>query len=758
VLLKESGSHQSAKFRGIELAGAALLGLFSIVMTVSIAGALFNGSGVLFSLGSFFVDSLGILSFGIPGYLFCAAFLLGSPHYRPDRIFILSCSLLPFVTLAMGFVFIRDFDYWSERFDVFYWAGKGGFNLFVILLTIIEGLIIAAFTALLFPPNQNPGNDPPREETDIFKTGPPDIKPFWKLTKRKPGLFLPDARKRSSAGRVSEELWVAEPSAEGIDIEGIRLPDIKPLSSVSAMHKLESIVYYTPERGAEAEEVYPGSGNYRNGGIDVVIEPVDEPQRRRDPAKTLRAEEPDDPAEPPVSWKVYQIPVRGLLSRYSADTEGEADQTVRDAAVILKETLREFNIQAEIADIRKCPSLTVFEVLPAPGVKFSKIINLQDNIALRLSAPSIRIPPPVSGKQTVSIEVPTVKRTIVPFAEIIAEELRKEGKKPIIPVMLGKDLHGEVRFADLVLLPHLLIAGVAGSGKSVFLNALLLSIMYQRSPGECRFLMIDPNLPDLKRYNDIPHLLTPVITEPKRAFQALQYCIFEMERRYACLDSLEVRDIRSYNRRIKERGIGVEPLPYIVVIINELAEVMDAGKEFESALARLAAMSRAVGIHLVLTTRRSSIDVITGLIKANIPSRIAFMVGSKLDSRIVLDAPGAEKLLGKGDMLYAEAGEPVPVRIQGPYISDEEIERVTEYVKAFGYPDYIDDELFIDEEINVSFAEADPLYERAVEIVMEEGKASSGSLQRRLKIGYNRAVRLIDEMEQRGLVSPSEEK
>jgi S-DNA-T family DNA segregation ATPase FtsK/SpoIIIE len=272
-------------------------------------------------------------------------------------------------------------------------------------------------------------------------------------------------------------------------------------------------------------------------------------------------------------------------------------------------------------------------------------------------------------------------------------------------------------------------------------------------------ILVDPKIVELKLYNDIPHLLTPVITEPKRAFQALQYCLYEMERRYSLLDALGVRDIKSYNRKIKARKLATQPLPYIVVVVDEFADLMaTSGKELEATLARLAAMSRAVGIHLVLATQRPSIDVITGLIKANIPSRIAFMVASKFDSRIIIDSVGAEKLLGKGDMLFTSAWNPNPTRMQGAYLSEDEVERVAEYVKSLGEPDYIDEEIFFedDEEQGELFNTAanDPLMDKAVGVVAEAGKASASYLQRRLKIGYNRAARLVEEMEERGIVGP----
>jgi len=360
--------------------------------------------------------------------------------------------------------------------------------------------------------------------------------------------------------------------------------------------------------------------------------------------------------------------------------------------------------------------------------------------------------------------VPNAKRNIVSFREIIEAELHKEGRRMEVPVVLGKDITGEAVTVDLVSMPHLLIAGATGAGKSVCVNTMILSILYQRAPQDCRLILIDPKIVELKLYNGIPHLLTPVITEPKRAFQALQYCIYEMERRYACLDSMGVRDLKSYNRRIREKQIAAEHIPYIVVVIDEFADLMaTTGKELESTVARLAAMSRAVGIHLVLATQRPSIDVITGLIKANIPSRIAFMVASKMDSRIIIDMVGAEKLLGKGDMLYSGSVDPFPIRMQGAFVSEEEVERVVDYVKTLGEPDYIDDEMFFDDEEDEDgggsemFGEGeDPLYDKAMEIVVQQGKASASYIQRRLKIGYNRAARLVEEMEHRGVVGPAQ--
>ena len=466
------------------------------------------------------------------------------------------------------------------------------------------------------------------------------------------------------------------------------------------------------------------------------------------------------PKNPGFDTRKYDIPSDGLLNSFENNPYWIIDEETRQAGAVLKETLSEFRIEAEITGIRKGPVITMFELLPAPGVKLNRIVALQDNIALRLAAQSVRIVAPIPGKHAVGIEVPNKERNMVSFRELIEKDIPAYSKMQI-PVVLGKDIAGDAQLLDLAATPHLLIAGSTGSGKSVCVNSMILSILYKRSPQEVKMILIDPKIVELKLYNDIPHLLTPVITEPKKAFQALQYCLCEMERRYAMLDHMGVRDIKTYNRRIAERKIMQEKLPYIVVIIDEFADLMaTTGKELESTVARLAAMSRAVGIHLVLATQRPSIDVITGLIKANIPSRIAFMVASKTDSRIIIDQVGAEKLLGKGDMLYASAVDPFPVRIQGTFVTEDEVEKVVNYVKQYGEPEYIDDEIFVEEEDDELEAPIfgdgeDPLYDQALEIIVQSGKASASYLQRRLKIGYNRAARLVEEMEERGIVGPA---
>ena len=523
--------------------------------------------------------------------------------------------------------------------------------------------------------------------------------------------------------------------------------------------------------------------------------PEDEPEGASDPLEELQRLFPDtaasgqvngastskptpeaqQPTSPPSAAKrppsragrsrprAYRVPLE-VLNAYEPEAAWQVDNDTREAAAILMATLAEFKIDAEVTGIRRGPVITMFELLPAPGVKISRIVNLADNIALRLAASRVRIVAPIPGKHAVGIEVPNRHRAVVSFREIVSLPQFKPDPKGLstgIPIVLGKDITGEAQVFDLTATPHLLIAGATGAGKSVLVNALICSVLYSRTPEQVRLLLIDPKIVELKLYNDVPHLLTPVITDPKRAFQALQYCLYEMERRYALLDNLGVRDINSYNRRLlaRDERVTVGPLPYLVIVIDEFADLMaTTGKELESTLARLAAMARAVGIHIVLATQRPSIDVITGLIKANIPSRIAFMVASKFDSRIIIDAVGAEKLLGRGDMLFVPAWDSNPMRIQGALLSEDEVELVAEKVRELGEPDYIDEDLLFDDEESELVLEPggnDPLMEQALEVIAGAGKASASYLQRKLKIGYNRAARLVEEMEQRGIVGPA---
>jgi S-DNA-T family DNA segregation ATPase FtsK/SpoIIIE len=756
-----------SKYRVIALLVMAFLCLAALFLGLSVAGSFFDIPQLISLPGDFFVRSYGALAFLIPLYFIGAACILADPAYRPDRIFMLSASVVPFITLAAGFVLIRDFDHLAYGNPFLRQMGRVGISFCLILLILPEGLLIMVLSNRFFSPKILGKNQKTRTAIRLLP----------KVTDTPAGPTPPEEGESAMSGVETEDTF----DAMGTFVPAIRqpglisLPELKPLASAAAFRESEDAAHWpllTRDAGGDPEGSVEESGETEEAGE------AEETEETEDAEESLT---PFFPAGIPPAGTVpkrpsrlpYGIPVEGILNQYPDGQYWIIDQGTRDAAETLRATLEEFHIQAEVTGIRKGPVITMFEILPAPGVKLSKIVNLQDNIALRLAASSVRIVAPIPGKHAVGIEVPNKKRNIVSFREIIEGELRDESsrddkrsdhkgdRRPEIPVILGKDITGEAQTVDLVHMPHILIAGSTGSGKSVCVNAMILSILYQKTPAECRLILIDPKIVELKLYNDIPHLLTPVITEPKRAFQALQYCIYEMERRYSCLDSMGVRDIRSYNKRARERNIAAEHMPYIVVVIDEFADLMaTTGKELESTVARLAAMSRAVGIHLVLATQRPSIDVITGLIKANIPSRIAFMVASKMDSRIIIDMVGAEKLLGKGDMLYAGAVDPFPVRMQGAFVSEEEVERVVEYVKTLGAPDYIDDEIFFDEDEEAApslFSDGeDPLYDKALEIVMQQGKASASYIQRRLKIGYNRAARLVEEMEQHGVVGPAQ--
>ena len=523
-----------------------------------------------------------------------------------------------------------------------------------------------------------------------------------------------------------------------------------------------------PPLEAESEEAVPAGPsevNFLEGWTEDEAEEDEEGaaiSRKLDPQGTEpRGIVGEKPAPPrPRGRPRYEVPSAGVLADYPDSDFSSIDDATRRGGAILEQTLKEFKIDARVTGIRKGPVITMYELLPSPGVKISSIVNLQDNIALRLAASRVRMVAPIPGKHAIGIEVPNKKRAIVSFSSMVESDEFREADSGI-PVILGKDISGGNQVIDLTRTPHLLIAGATGSGKSVCVNSLIGSILYSRAPVDVKMIMVDPKIVELKLYNDIPHLLTPVITEPKRALQALQWCLCEMERRYSLLDSQGVRDMGSYNRRVRDRRLATERLPYIVVVVDEFADLMaTSGKELEGIVARLAAMSRAVGIHLVLATQRPSVDVITGLIKANFPSRIAFMVAGKTDSRIIIDAMGAEKLLGRGDMLFTSAWDPFPSRMQGAFLAEEEVERMAEHVKGLGEPEYIDDEMFFDEEDDDEFElEApsgdDPMYEKALEIVVSTRKASASYLQRRLKIGYNRAARLVEEMERRGIVGPA---
>ena len=453
---------------------------------------------------------------------------------------------------------------------------------------------------------------------------------------------------------------------------------------------------------------------------------------------------------PSSAGSKYKLPPLSLLKKGTGSRNSRLDKQIEEHARTLEQTLDSFGIQARVVHATQGPSVTRYELEPAPGVKISRIVSLSDDIALKLAAPSIRIEAPIPGKSVIGIEVPNRE----PFGVLLREVLESEEyqtAKSLLTVALGKDIAGQAIMADLAKMPHLLVAGATGSGKSICINILISSILFRAHPDSVKFLLVDPKVVELSNYNGIPHLVAPVVTEPKKAASALKWTVQEMERRYALFAAAGVRDVTRYNEVNPD-----EKLPLIVVIIDELADLMMvAPVDVEDSICRLAQMARASGIHLVIATQRPSVDVITGTIKANIPSRISFAVSSQIDSRTILDMAGAEKLLGKGDMLYYPVGANKPLRLQGAFISDGEIETVVKYIKDSGSVTEETEVPLFEESVSPSQTAKfeDELLEDSVKLVLETGQASVSLLQRKFRIGYTRAARLVDMMEDMQIVS-----
>jgi S-DNA-T family DNA segregation ATPase FtsK/SpoIIIE len=500
-----------------------------------------------------------------------------------------------------------------------------------------------------------------------------------------------------------------------------------------------------------------------------VVEIKKSARVQKEKQKPLFQELPDTPL-PPI----------GLLDEPSADIETVSAETLEFTSRLIEKKLKDFGVEVRVLAAYPGPVITRYEIEPAIGVKGSQIVNLIKDLARALSVVSIRVVETIPGKSCMGLELPNPHRQVVRLSEILGSEVYQNLASPLT-LALGKDIGGNPIVADLARMPHLLVAGTTGSGKSVAINAMILSLLYKAEARDVRLIMVDPKMLELSIYQDIPHLLAPVVVDMKQAAHALSWCVGEMERRYKLMSWVGVRNLSGYNNKIADaektgnsihdpttletgNPVPLTKLPHIVVVIDELADMMMVvGKKVEELIARLAQKARAAGIHLILATQRPSVDVITGLIKANIPTRIAFQVSSKIDSRTILDQQGAEALLGQGDMLYLPPGTGLPQRIHGAFVADEEVHKVVDYLKSLGQPDYVMGLLDSPEEaqgeggvVEGGNAESDPLYDQAVELVLKTRRASISLVQRHLRIGYNRAARLIEAMEQAGLVSSME--
>jgi len=526
--------------------------------------------------------------------------------------------------------------------------------------------------------------------------------------------------------------------------EEVKIPSTEHETATAIQNEASDAVLQ--EESSEKPTIVTLAKQVKEGKHAVVVQELEENKKLLEQIDKGKTEKP----------KNFKLPKLDFLApppkQKSAIDEKELDDKIRH----LIEKLAQFKIEGDVIRTYAGPVVSTFEFKPAAHVKVSKILNLQDDLAMALKAETIRIQAPIPGKDVVGIEIPNKSVETIYLREIFESKLFKEASSPLT-IALGKDIVGKPFITDLKKLPHLLIAGTTGSGKSVGINAMILSLLYKNSPDQLRLLMIDPKMLEFSIYNDIPHLLTPVITKSKQAIAALSNMVGEMERRYALMSESRTKNIENYNEKIKKEG--GEVLPYIVVIIDELADLMmTSGKDVEFSIARLAQMARASGIHLIVATQRPSVDVVTGLIKANLPSRISYKVGQKVDSKIILDSQGAESLLGRGDMLFTPPGMSGLIRLHAPWSSEDEIEHIVEFIKAQREPQYNNTFLSDPNEVSTSsdgatLAELDSMYEAAKNVVLTDKKTSISYLQRKLQIGYNRSANIIEQLEQRGVLS-----
>ncbi|MCB2189124.1 MAG: DNA translocase FtsK [Deltaproteobacteria bacterium] len=624
----------------------------------------------------------------------------------------------------------------------------------VVLLAGLGLMIWAAWAALeplLNPPDTTREDDPYAEDGDWLEG---------------------DAARPAAAAAPAEPVTPASPGGP---------PPAEPVADLALAPALD-IALEPP--GLEPPGWEPPGRE--SPGVETAAPAAPEPEPGPPPLRIKRPEPgpaasvlPEEPtaaaaARPPLEVSPlpagqFQLPPLEVLRPGDPPATAEQEEDFRRVAAKLKEKLADFGVKGEVVEVAPGPVVTMYEFKPAPGVKISKVSGLSDDLAMNLKAPSIRIVAPIPGKAVIGIEIPNKQREVVYLRDLLGSPAYTQAKSPLT-IALGKNILGRPVVQDMTRMPHLLIAGATGSGKSVFINTLVLSILYKATPREVRLLMVDPKRIELSTYNDVPHLLHPIITSPKEATAGLRWALLEMERRYDLLAQAGVRNIASFNQKVlageapTPPGLDFGPpetLPYILIIIDELADLMMvSSKEVEALITRLAQMARAAGIHLVLATQRPSVDVITGLIKANFPARISFQVTSRVDSRTILDQQGAENLLGNGDMLFLHASTMGLTRLHGALVSDREIEDVVDYWKAQASPDYDASIVETSGEENGANGgngeEEDELYPEAVKVVVDSGQASISYVQRRLKVGYNRAARMIEQMEKEGVVGPSE--
>ncbi len=753
-----------------------IIGIVILAMGILIGfGFYYRNSVGLFgeTLRSVFLGMMGLPALAVPPLMVVYAFFLilrkGDKNFNLRCIYGAVLLLLLSSLIQTGFYDERDFENLTV-FDSLIKFYKNGVNyegggviggivsipflmLFKVLGTIIILTAISVIDIVLLT-NISIANFI-RNIRGVFISG---YKKFRELISE--GLKKNKTNKALSKGRASDMIEVdddlrlqfkPEPNIIDFEIErtsrelkektGSIAVDVQEAAAVQEVQPIEFIMKdLKKSTGAEVEKIK-----------NTVKQPAREEKPAQEDTQESLCEEKDSTAA------AYRYPPIDLLNQ---NLQGDTDfKAIKNSAIEgarkLEDTLKSFGVEARVINVSRGPAVTRYELQPSPGIKVSRIVNLSDDISLNLAASGVRIEAPIPGKAAVGIEVPNKDMSAVFLREVIdCPEFAEFPSK--LAFAVGKDISGEIVVADIAKMPHMLIAGATGAGKSVCINSLIISLIYKASPEEVKLLMIDPKVVELGVYNGIPHLLIPVVTDPKKAAGALNWAVQEMVNRYKLFAEKGVRDLKGYNeiqREAGEQGL----LPQIVIIIDELADLMMvAPNDVEDAICRLAQMARAAGMHLVIATQRPSVDVITGIIKANIPSRISFAVTSQVDSRTILDMAGAEKLLGKGDMLFYPIGRPKPIRVKGAFVSEKEVESVVQYIKAMGEAEYNES---IIEEINSEGSEeekkdgdSDELLPQAIELVVEGGQASVSMIQRKFKVGYARAARIVDQMEERGIV------
>lgn len=620
--------------------------------------------------------------------------------------------LLWLMIMALSLVFILDDDFSPKDLKI------KGFSL--APLTTGAGKLFSSLISVLKKIFTNPFSSPALEDEMMPVMEQKEEKPKRTRAKRKPAV-----KKTVPKREVKTSIDASEEAEDPVLNEILELE-----------HEFEETL------AARRKHTKPSN----TSGVEIVEE-------LEENSKLMEQIDKGKVAKP----KNFKLPKLDFLQKAPKVTkkinEAEIDRKIEE----LLSKLQQFKVDGDVVRTYSGPLVTTFEFKPAPNVKVSKILNLQDDLAMALSAETIRIQAPIPGRDVVGIEIPNETVDTIYLREILESDLFKESKSPLT-VALGKDIVGKPFITDIKKLPHLLIAGTTGSGKSVGINAMILSLLYRNDPEHLKLMLVDPKMLEFSIYNDIPHLLTPVITEPKKAIAALANMVGEMNRRYTLMADNRTKNIDNYNEKVKKDG-SADPLPFIVIIIDELADLMmTGGKEVEYSIARLAQMARASGIHLIVATQRPSVDVVTGLIKANLPSRLSYRVGQRIDSKVILDAMGAESLLGRGDGLFTPPGSTGLVRLHAPWSTEEEVEEIVEYLKAQREPEY-DESYLLAGGVNASEGgsgevDLDPLYEEAKEVVLTDQKTSISYLQRKLQIGYNRSANIIEQLEAKGVLSP----